>query len=333
MSRRGQQIVDQLAGKPEITRPVTVLQSKTVPSPMTGGVRRSVIVVPTSLLDDGEDRVRAVLLHELGHVARLDMRAILAAHVVFALHWWNPFIWWLRRRLLTAMELAADALALRHQASATDLAEALLDVARNARAFPDSRPALSAGSVSHLRRRVAWLLTAPKYAATRTPKWLLVCTAAMFLAVACIDAAGGFDYGGNLGSDEVDERGRVTGRSLGREEYRTRADRPGTEQAHQAGTLTAETVVQGVKQSVRNLKPCIEQAQADGVLTPGKYRLLLAWSILPDGSVDAARVDEPVQIRTAPLGGCISAGMMSWRFPASEHGVPVRKIPLPFSIR
>jgi hypothetical protein len=164
----------------------------------------------------------------------------------------------------------------------------------------------------------------------------------MFLAVSCIDAtnhastsggpAGGFDYGGNLGSDEVDERGRVTGRSLGRER-RTHAVRPGTEQADQAGTLTAETVVQGVKQGLRNLKPCIEQAQADGVLTPGKYRLLLAWSILPDGSVDAARVDEPVQIRTAPLGGCISAGMMSWRFPASEHGVPVRKIPLPFSIR
>lgn len=351
--RRGQQIVGQLVGQPEITRPVTVLQSKTVPTPMTGGVRRPVIVLPTSLLVESEDRVRAVLLHELGHVARLDMRAILAAHVVSALHWWNPFVWWLRRRLLIAMELAADAFALRHRASATDLAEALLDVARNARTFPDSRPALSVGSVSHLRRRVAWLLTSHKKTTARTPRWLLGCTAAISMAVACIAApdrepmsrslAGGFDFGGNTDSDSLDEQGRITRDSRDTPTAPTATCRdtsaetpgelPGTDRVAGVGGLAARDVVQGVEESARSLWPCIEQARAEGVLAPGEYRLLLSWNILPDGSVDEARMDGPAQIRTDPLSGCISAAMRSWRFPASERGAPVRNFPLPFSIR
>src|SRR5205823_541429 len=52
---------------------------------------------------------RAVVAHELAHVARGDFAAGLLARVSLALHFWHPLVRLLARRFQLQSELAADA--------------------------------------------------------------------------------------------------------------------------------------------------------------------------------------------------------------------------------
>ena len=58
--------------------------------PMTCGVRRPVIVIPSIADLWDEDRRRAVLLHELAHVVRFDCLTQTLAEVAVALYWPHP---------------------------------------------------------------------------------------------------------------------------------------------------------------------------------------------------------------------------------------------------
>ena len=79
--------------------------------PHVVGVRRPVIVVPPSLLDDAS-LLRAALLHELAHVRRRDALARLLQLVATSLFWFWPITRAVARRLDHAREAACDALAL-----------------------------------------------------------------------------------------------------------------------------------------------------------------------------------------------------------------------------
>jgi hypothetical protein len=55
--------------------------------------------------------LKAVLAHELAHIARHDAVWRLVAAFALALHWGQPLMHWLRRQLLLGQEMAADELA------------------------------------------------------------------------------------------------------------------------------------------------------------------------------------------------------------------------------
>ena len=50
-----------------------------------------------------------VLAHELAHLRRRDHWVRLVELVVSVLHWWNPLVWWVRRRLHAVEEQCCDA--------------------------------------------------------------------------------------------------------------------------------------------------------------------------------------------------------------------------------
>ena len=102
--------------------------------PMTWGWRRPVVLVPAGAETWPESRRRAVLLHELSHVARGDYAAQIAAEVVRALYWFNPLVWTAARRLRLESEQACDDKVLTAGAQAADYAGDLLDIARSFRA-------------------------------------------------------------------------------------------------------------------------------------------------------------------------------------------------------
>jgi len=79
--------------------------------PHVAGIVRPRIVVPPALLADMA-MLRAVLLHELAHVRRLDAVARLIQIMASALMWWNPVVRFVHRRLELAREAACDAWAL-----------------------------------------------------------------------------------------------------------------------------------------------------------------------------------------------------------------------------
>ena len=77
----------------------------------TIGVVKPVILLPNQWRDWSEAEVRAVLAHELAHVRHGDFLANVVSQFGVVLHFYNPLVHWLARRLQLEQELAADATA------------------------------------------------------------------------------------------------------------------------------------------------------------------------------------------------------------------------------
>ncbi len=98
--------------------------------PMTCGVRRPLILLPSGAASWPGDRLRAVLLHEAAHIQRLDWATTLFAQGVCALYWFHPLTWLAAGRLRAEAEAACDDLVLTHGVPAPDYAAHLLEIVR-----------------------------------------------------------------------------------------------------------------------------------------------------------------------------------------------------------
>jgi beta-lactamase regulating signal transducer with metallopeptidase domain len=112
-----------------VHRPVRLLRSLERSMPMAFGIVRPSILIPSVADTWNEDRRRAVLLHELAHIARRDCLTQLMAATACAVYWIHPGVWWIARRLRVERELACDDRVLRAGAQAREYAEHLLELA------------------------------------------------------------------------------------------------------------------------------------------------------------------------------------------------------------
>jgi beta-lactamase regulating signal transducer with metallopeptidase domain len=112
-----------------LERPIRLLRSRDRTMPMTFGTRRPVILLPSIADTWSADRRRAVLLHELAHVARFDCLTQLLAALACAVYWMHPGVWWVARRLRVERELACDDRVLVAGTQARDYAGHLLEIA------------------------------------------------------------------------------------------------------------------------------------------------------------------------------------------------------------
>ncbi len=110
--------------------------------PMVWGVRRPCLLLPAGFENWPPAKRRAVLLHELAHLARRDPLALWLGQLARALHWFNPLAWLALRRLRADQERACDDTVLRYGVRASDYAQVLLDLSRQRR--PGSGLALGA---------------------------------------------------------------------------------------------------------------------------------------------------------------------------------------------
>jgi beta-lactamase regulating signal transducer with metallopeptidase domain len=101
------------------------------PVPMAVGTRHPSVVLPAVADTWPEDRRRAVLLHELAHVARYDCLTQLLACVARAVYWFHPGVWWAARRLRVERELACDDRVLAAGADGREYAGHLLEIAHS----------------------------------------------------------------------------------------------------------------------------------------------------------------------------------------------------------
>ena len=92
-----------------IRRPVRLLVSTQIASPMATGFLRPAVILPEPLLTQFRDReLDHVLLHELAHVARRDDWSNLAARALTGLVGLHPVAAWVLRRVERERELACD---------------------------------------------------------------------------------------------------------------------------------------------------------------------------------------------------------------------------------
>ena len=118
-----------------VTKPIRLLSSSDISTPLTWGSRSPIILLPEDALDWPEVHRRIVLRHELAHVARGDARSQLVAGFVCALYWFHPLVWVTERRLRAECERACDDRVVSLGTPAPEYAAHLLEVARSARSF------------------------------------------------------------------------------------------------------------------------------------------------------------------------------------------------------
>lgn len=126
-------VARRLARVMRVPRRLRFLRSDRVAMPMAFGVWRPAVVLPADADQWSTDRLRAVLLHELGHVRRRDCLSQVAANLALALLWFHPLAWVARSAVRRERERACDDLVLAAGTPAPEYASHLLDVARDAR--------------------------------------------------------------------------------------------------------------------------------------------------------------------------------------------------------
>src|SRR6185503_14147036 len=135
-----------------VTRTVTLLVDDAAVG--TWGAWRPRIVLPPDADEWSDERVRAVLAHELAHVQRFDWPVQLAAEAVCGALWFNPLAWVVARRLRDEGERACDDVVLATGLVEHDYASHLFDIARAARgpvlsgAMPMARPSSLEGRIA-----------------------------------------------------------------------------------------------------------------------------------------------------------------------------------------
>ena len=154
------EVLPALAAWSGVTRRVTLLEGEDGRTmPLTWGVLRPRILLPAAHREWPAARLKAVLLHELAHVRRLDCLAQVAAEAACALHWFNPLAWMAARQLRLEAEHACDDHVLAAGARPSDYAGHLLELARLFRT-PSSMdaPAVAVARPAQLRTRLLAVL-------------------------------------------------------------------------------------------------------------------------------------------------------------------------------
>ncbi|MFT4638300.1 MAG: beta-lactamase regulating signal transducer with metallopeptidase domain [Verrucomicrobiales bacterium] len=101
-------MVDECRRDLGIKRQVHLLKFPGRIMPMTWGVLRNFVVLPSSAMRWSGQRIRAVLMHELAHIRRGDYLASLVRDAVCAFYWFHPLIWWAAREMDEDREEASD---------------------------------------------------------------------------------------------------------------------------------------------------------------------------------------------------------------------------------
>ena len=146
------------------------LRQAAVPVPMTWGSRRPTILLPQEAENWPQDRLRAVLLHEMAHIRRQDWLGHRLADVTCALYWFHPLVWLAARRLRAESEAACDDLVLASGIPAPDYARHLLEIARALppiSSFPQTAIAMSQTSQVESRLKMILDKTRNRQAVTR----------------------------------------------------------------------------------------------------------------------------------------------------------------------
>jgi beta-lactamase regulating signal transducer with metallopeptidase domain len=173
-----------------IRRPVRLLISRQVASPLATGFRHPAVILPAPLVEQfGERELDHALLHELAHVARRDDWTNLLARGLGAIAGLHPVAAWVLGRIAREREVAADDWVVSRTGEARPYAASLarlFELCRSQR--PMVLAAGMADSPSHLGERIEILLDSGRHFSVRASLARVALTAIALLALVAAGA-------------------------------------------------------------------------------------------------------------------------------------------------
>ena len=157
--------------------------------PLTFGLFRRRILLPSTCGQWTDLRCRAVLMHELGHLQRRDLVSQLFANIVAAVWWFQPLCWVARWNLRRESERACDALVVESGVRASDYAAELLAIAHGFRQGQRwTSPAIAMARRGELEGRLTAILDPQlRRAATKSIALSLILLAVTAVAASAIN--------------------------------------------------------------------------------------------------------------------------------------------------
>ncbi|WP_193214382.1 M56 family metallopeptidase [Luteolibacter marinus] len=130
---------------------VDIRELDAITSPVAAGILKPVVFVPASWHDWSAETRETVLAHEITHHRRKDPLLRATGAIACALHWFNPLVWWMARRLGDQCEYACDEQVVAGGLGAERYANVLCDLAAST---PSPATALAMAHESGLEARV-----------------------------------------------------------------------------------------------------------------------------------------------------------------------------------
>jgi len=142
-----------------IKRRISLLSHKNVNIPLTLGVIKPVVILPTESKNWTQDQRSSALFHELSHIKRCDFLVKILARCSVALYWFNPLSWFAFKMMKKEQEKACDELVLKAGVKPSTYAVNLLSI-KKAGQFPWNPPTAALGAVgkSQLNERLIAIL-------------------------------------------------------------------------------------------------------------------------------------------------------------------------------
>ncbi|MDR3109043.1 MAG: hypothetical protein LBU65_05060 [Planctomycetaceae bacterium] len=123
--------VDEIRQRFHLRRPVRCELTEAIPMPVTVGIFRSRILFPIEAKDWSDEKIRAVLLHELAHIVRRDIVWQNVVQLASIVYWFQPLVWLIVKRIKIEQEFACDDMVLESGQRNSDYASVLLDLSKS----------------------------------------------------------------------------------------------------------------------------------------------------------------------------------------------------------
>ncbi|MEO2017803.1 MAG: M56 family metallopeptidase [Fuerstiella sp.] len=109
---------------------LTLAESSIAPAPLSLGLSRPTVVLPTGLSETlTDEQLLSVLTHEVAHIARHDNRTSLVQQLAAVIFWWNPLLHAINRTANRLRERICDDYVVHALGHGRAFAEALVKVA------------------------------------------------------------------------------------------------------------------------------------------------------------------------------------------------------------
>lgn len=158
--------------------------------PLTWGIFRPLIVLPAGSGKWDEERLRAVLSHEMAHIVRWDWLFQIAGEIAKAIYWFHPMMWMGAERLRQESERACDDCVLNSGVEPSVYAQQLLELAQTLKSSSGAwSAALAFARPTNLERRFIAMLNSSvdrRNLSWRTRMWVAASVLCLLVPLAAV---------------------------------------------------------------------------------------------------------------------------------------------------